>query len=81
MSKPTYEIEMADRAVRQYYMLKEALSLAITLPNDKDSLQAVEIAEDISSSFSPATIERAKAEVEAELNLNPEVQDDESKIN
>ena len=57
-------------------MLKQALSLAITAPDNERSLQAVEIAEDLSSSFSSTTIEKAKAEVEAELNLNPEVRDE-----
>ena len=76
MSKLTYEVEMADLAVSNYLLLKQALSLAITAPDDKDSDKAVKVALELSNLFSEATWEKAKAEVDAELNLNPEVRDE-----
>ena len=53
---------------KDYEMFKESLQLTITAPNEKQSKQCLEIANEMSDLFPKNIIEKAKKEVEFYIN-------------
>tara|TARA_A100000172_G_C3025704_1_gene104765 strand:+ start:769 stop:1053 length:285 start_codon:yes stop_codon:yes gene_type:complete len=53
---------------KDYEMFKESLQLSITAPNEKQSKQCLEIANEMSDLFPKNIIEKAKKEVEFYIN-------------
>ena len=53
-----------------YEAFKLALELSVTAPNEKKSLECLQIAESFLNSLSGFEIAKAKKEVEIKLNLN-----------